>query len=102
MFGETAYNTKQGYGSAPLEEQLEALRRAVQAGKVLHVGLSNETPWGLMECCRLGGSPEAFGDMLRLAFMRASDWLFQVYMECCQGFPVPSQSAAIHVTFSTR
>jgi aryl-alcohol dehydrogenase-like predicted oxidoreductase len=39
----------------PLEEQLEALGRAVAAGKVRHVGVSNETPWGLMRCLNLGG-----------------------------------------------
>lgn len=56
MFGETEFRPQQAYASAPLDEQLEALGRAVEAGKVRHVGLSNETPWGVMECCRLGGS----------------------------------------------
>lgn len=55
MFGETDFRVEQVYASAPLEEQLENLGRAVEAGKVRQVGLSNETPWGLMECCRLGG-----------------------------------------------
>lgn len=94
MFGETAYDVKHAYGSAPLEEQLEALGRAVQAGKVLHVGLSNETPWGLMECCRLGGSLAACGTMLGLASMCASDSLFQVSEVCRQRRPGASQSAA--------
>lgn len=40
--------------ATPLEEQLEALSRAVVAGKVLHVGLSNETPWGLMKALAAG------------------------------------------------
>ena len=57
MFGETAYHAQQAYAAAPLEEQLEALGQAVEAGKVRQVGLSNETPWGLMECCRLGQPP---------------------------------------------
>ena len=57
MFGQTAYQPQQAYAAAPLEEQLEALGRAVEAGKVRQVGLSNETPWGLMECCRLGQPP---------------------------------------------
>ena len=55
MFGETEFRVERAYASAPLEEQLEALGKAVEAGKVRQVGLSNETPWGLMECCRLGG-----------------------------------------------
>ena len=57
MFGQTAYRPEQAYAAAPMEEQLEALGRAVEAGKVGQVGLSNETPWGLMECCRLGQPP---------------------------------------------
>lgn len=31
----------------PIEETLDALGELVRAGKVRHVGLSNETPWGL-------------------------------------------------------
>ncbi|MCO6740609.1 aldo/keto reductase, partial [Streptomyces sp. CHA15] len=31
----------------PIEETLEALDGLVKAGKVRHVGLSNETPWGV-------------------------------------------------------
>ncbi|WP_342640690.1 aldo/keto reductase [Rhodoligotrophos ferricapiens] len=32
----------------PIEEQLGALNRLVEQGKVRHIGLSNETPWGTM------------------------------------------------------
>ncbi|MGF7160671.1 aryl-alcohol dehydrogenase-like predicted oxidoreductase [Rhodoligotrophos appendicifer] len=32
----------------PIQEQLGALARLVEKGKVRHVGLSNETPWGVM------------------------------------------------------
>ncbi|WP_108663846.1 aldo/keto reductase [Acuticoccus kandeliae] len=32
----------------PIEESLEAFGRLVKAGKVLHIGLSNESTWGLM------------------------------------------------------
>ncbi len=32
----------------PVHETLEALNELVKAGKVRHVGLSNETPWGVM------------------------------------------------------
>lgn len=32
----------------PIEESLEALGRLVEAGKVRHIGLSNESTWGLM------------------------------------------------------
>jgi len=33
--------------TVPLEETLEVLTELVQAGKVRHIGVSNETPWGL-------------------------------------------------------
>ena len=35
-----------------LEESLEAMQELVEAGKIRHFGLSNETPWGVMECLR--------------------------------------------------
>jgi len=48
-FGRLGYS---GDGSEPLgipiEETLEALAEQVEAGRIRHVGLSNETPWGLM------------------------------------------------------
>lgn len=34
--------------TVPLEETLDALDALVKAGKVRHVGVSNETPWGVM------------------------------------------------------
>lgn len=34
-------------GEVPIEETLEALDALVKAGKVRHIGLSNETAWGL-------------------------------------------------------
>ena len=55
MFGDTEYDSQCDYGAVvPLEEQLEALGRAQREGKVRHVGLSNETPWGLMRCLCAG------------------------------------------------
>jgi len=37
----------------PLEETLDVLGDLVKAGKVRHVGVSNETPWGVSEYLRL-------------------------------------------------
>ncbi|WP_137388291.1 aldo/keto reductase [Rhodoligotrophos defluvii] len=37
-----------GDDEVPIEDQLGALGRLVEQGKVRHVGLSNETPWGTM------------------------------------------------------
>lgn len=55
MFGDLDYDPAAAYAdSVPLEEQLEALCRAQAQGKVRHVGLSNETPWGLMRALGAG------------------------------------------------
>ena len=42
----------------PIEETLDALGAMVEAGKVRAIGVSNETPWGLMKYLSLeGGGP---------------------------------------------
>ena len=33
----------------PIEETLEVLNDLVQSGRVRHIGISNETPWGMMQ-----------------------------------------------------
>lgn len=52
MFGATSYDAAQDRDSTPIAEQLQALGDLVKAGKVRHIGLSNETPWGVMEFVR--------------------------------------------------
>jgi aryl-alcohol dehydrogenase-like predicted oxidoreductase len=52
MFGATSYDATQERDTTPIAEQLHALGELVQAGKVRHIGLSNETPWGVMEFVR--------------------------------------------------
>jgi aryl-alcohol dehydrogenase-like predicted oxidoreductase len=42
-----------GPDTTPIAETLGALAEVVQAGKVRHVGVSNETPWGIGEYLRL-------------------------------------------------
>lgn len=54
MFGETDYQPELAYSAVPIEEQLEALAQAQQAGKIREFGVSNETAWGLMRFCELG------------------------------------------------
>lgn len=39
--------------SVPILETLEALQGLVRAGKIRHIGVSNETPWGVAEYLRL-------------------------------------------------
>jgi len=52
-FGKLGYTEARDEQAVPIEETLGALADLVQAGKVRHVGISNETPWGLMEYLRL-------------------------------------------------
>ncbi|MDO8350747.1 MAG: aldo/keto reductase [Gallionella sp.] len=52
MFGATSYEVAQEHDSTPIAEQLLALADLVKAGKVRHIGLSNETPWGVSEFIR--------------------------------------------------
>lgn len=48
-FGRLYYDPAQEHSQTPIVEQLQALARLVQAGKVRHIGLSNETPYGVHE-----------------------------------------------------
>jgi aryl-alcohol dehydrogenase-like predicted oxidoreductase len=52
-FGTWAYDPAQERPTVPIEAQLEALDDVVKAGKVRHIGVSNETPWGVGEFVRL-------------------------------------------------
>lgn len=55
MFGQLGYKPAQSEPPTNLEDTLAALARFVAHGKVRHVGLSNETPWGLMTFLALAG-----------------------------------------------
>ena len=46
-FGQRGYIHKPDEHTTPIEETLEALQALIQSGKVRHVAVSNETPWGL-------------------------------------------------------
>jgi aryl-alcohol dehydrogenase-like predicted oxidoreductase len=50
MFGShgTTHADHRGKPEIPIEETLDALNDLVKAGKVRHIGLSNETAWGTM------------------------------------------------------
>lgn len=53
FFGKLGYEHHPESDGIPLLETLEALAEQVKAGKIRYIGLSNETPWGIMECQRL-------------------------------------------------
>jgi aryl-alcohol dehydrogenase-like predicted oxidoreductase len=42
-----SYRHLENEDTVPIEETLEVLTDLVRAGKIRHVGLSNETPWGM-------------------------------------------------------
>lgn len=52
-FGIKHYDPAKETSQTPIREQLDALAGLVQAGKVRHIGLSNETPYGVHEFVRL-------------------------------------------------
>jgi aryl-alcohol dehydrogenase-like predicted oxidoreductase len=52
-FGQLGYQHPESDDSVPLEETLSALADLVRAGKVRHIGISNETPWGTMRFLHL-------------------------------------------------
>jgi aryl-alcohol dehydrogenase-like predicted oxidoreductase len=53
MFGTLSYDPAKERSQTSIHEQLEAMDRLVRAGKVRHIGLSNETPYGVHEFVRL-------------------------------------------------
>jgi aryl-alcohol dehydrogenase-like predicted oxidoreductase len=52
-FGQLNYPYPRRESPTPIEETLSALGELVKQGKVRHVGISNETPWGVAEYLRL-------------------------------------------------
>lgn len=53
IFGAYQFDAAKERDFVPPRETLEALAELVKEGKVRHIGLSNETPWGVMEFVRL-------------------------------------------------
>ena len=53
FFGQLGYQPEPDDDTTPIEETLSALGELVAAGKVRHIGISNETPWGLMRYIQL-------------------------------------------------
>ncbi len=49
FFGQLGYQHSEPNAFTPIEETLQVLGELVTAGKIRHIGLSNETPWGVMK-----------------------------------------------------
>jgi len=56
FFGKLGYDHQDRENCVPIAETLSVLDDLVRAGKVRSIGVSNETPWGVMEYLRLSGS----------------------------------------------
>lgn len=52
-FGALYFDPAKDRAFSPIEEQLEAMGELVKAGKVRHIGVSNESPWGVCEFVRV-------------------------------------------------
>ncbi|NHZ80636.1 aldo/keto reductase [Massilia sp. CCM 8695] len=49
VFGATAFDPAKERAAIPVEETLGALAQLIEAGKIGHIGLSNESAWGVSE-----------------------------------------------------
>jgi aryl-alcohol dehydrogenase-like predicted oxidoreductase len=79
MFGDVAFDAAADYGDAePIAAQLGALAALVAEGKVREVGLSNETPWGLMRFAAAAAARP--GSAPRVAALQ------NAYSLTCRGF----------------
>ncbi|MCU7803368.1 MAG: NADP(H)-dependent aldo-keto reductase [Candidatus Thiodiazotropha sp. (ex Lucinoma annulata)] len=52
-FGELGYRPDEEEQTTPILETLQVLSDLIKAGKIRHIGVSNETPWGLMRYLQL-------------------------------------------------
>ncbi|MGL5384625.1 MAG: NADP(H)-dependent aldo-keto reductase [Serratia sp. (in: enterobacteria)] len=57
-FGKLNYQYSNENATIPLLETLEALTEQVRAGKIRYIGVSNETPWGVMRYLQLAEKHE--------------------------------------------
>lgn len=53
LFGQYQFHPEKERAFVPLEETLAALVELVREGRVRYIGLSNETPWGVMQFLHL-------------------------------------------------
>ena len=53
FFGQLGFHPEEEASLTPMLETLQVLDEQVRAGKIRHIGLSNETPWGVMRFLQL-------------------------------------------------
>jgi aryl-alcohol dehydrogenase-like predicted oxidoreductase len=58
FFGKLGYYHAPEKDGVPIAETLEAVSELVKTGKVRHVGISNETPWGVHEYLRVAAEQD--------------------------------------------
>jgi len=56
FFGKLGYQHDTEEQTIPIEETLEAISRLIEQGKVRNLGVSNETPWGVMQHVNLSAA----------------------------------------------
>jgi len=52
IFGATVFDPAKERASVPIEDTLAALGKLVEQGKIRHIGVSNESAWGVSECVK--------------------------------------------------
>lgn len=55
LFGQYSFDPARERAFVPLEETLSALAEQVREGRIRYIGVSNETPWGVMEFLHQAG-----------------------------------------------
>ncbi|EXJ10577.1 hypothetical protein D791_02408 [Nitrincola nitratireducens] len=58
FFGQLGYQHQESPDAISIEETLSACNELVKSGKVRHIGISNESPWGMHEYLRLSDQLE--------------------------------------------
>jgi aryl-alcohol dehydrogenase-like predicted oxidoreductase len=53
FFGQLGFSPQEEMDMTPMAETLEVLQSCMKQGKIRHIGLSNETPWGAMTAIKL-------------------------------------------------
>ncbi|KAL5701469.1 hypothetical protein ACHQM5_026799 [Ranunculus cassubicifolius] len=87
MFGETDYDPVRQFSSVSIEEQVAALGKAVCEGKIRYIGLSNETPYGLMKFLQVAKAKDTPGNPKVVSMQNSYSLLCRTFdsalAECC-------------------